>query len=261
MKTENHSNLKWQSFQTHTKKLLSEIFYSSSFSDVTLICDDQIKFKVHKFVLSSCSSVFKNILVDNADSPCIYMRGVAKQEMESVLQFIYLGEVTMNQSRITEFINLGKDLNINEISEAKFKEEGNKIERVFSVDYNPTLNDSDISSEILDDDKVESLNSLWKKSAIQMKEKDEAKFHCPDCPMKFSSRKGLLYHIRSEHDGIRYQCEHCEYEAKQHGQLRVHIKYKHEGIRFPCKYCNTLFTTLSSLRRHVKNIHKENYVD
>ena len=51
--------LNWHTFQTHTNELLSELYYTSAFADVTLVCDDQTQFKAHKFVLSSCSSVFK----------------------------------------------------------------------------------------------------------------------------------------------------------------------------------------------------------
>ena len=58
-------NLSWHTFQTHTNELLSELHTSSSFSDVTLVCADQTQFKAHKFVLSACSSVFRNILGSN----------------------------------------------------------------------------------------------------------------------------------------------------------------------------------------------------
>ena len=68
--------LNWHSFQTHTNELLSELYSTSSFSDVTLVCDDQTQFKAHKFVLSACSSVFRNILSSNVTSPFIYLRGI-----------------------------------------------------------------------------------------------------------------------------------------------------------------------------------------
>ena len=78
-------NLNWHTFQAHTNELLSGLHTSSLFADVTLVCDDQTQFKAHKFVLSSCSSVFRNILQINAQSPFIYLRGIAKQEMEPIL--------------------------------------------------------------------------------------------------------------------------------------------------------------------------------
>ena len=98
-------NLTWHTFQTHTNYLLSELFTSSSFADVTLVCDDQTQFKAHKFVLSACSSLFKNILSSNTPSPFIYLRGIAKEELESVLQFMYLGQATFHQERMNEFLN------------------------------------------------------------------------------------------------------------------------------------------------------------
>ena len=53
-------SLNWHTFHNHNSDLLAELYNSSKFSDVTLLCDDQ-KFKVHKFVLSACSTVFQNI--------------------------------------------------------------------------------------------------------------------------------------------------------------------------------------------------------
>ena len=110
-------NLTWYKFQTHTNELLSELYTSSSFSDVTLVCDDQTQFKAHKFVLSACSSVFRNILSCNNSSPFIYLRGIENEEMQSVLQFMYLGEATFCQERMNQFLDVAKDLDIKEIGQ------------------------------------------------------------------------------------------------------------------------------------------------
>ena len=105
-------NLNWHTFKSHTSELLSDLYSSSNFSDVTLVCDDQTQFKAHKFVLSACSSVFKNILSTNVTSPFIYLRGIAKDEMEAILQFMYLGEAAFHQDRLNEFMNVAKELDL-----------------------------------------------------------------------------------------------------------------------------------------------------
>ena len=87
---------------------------SQFLSDVTLVSDDKIPFFAHKYVLSASSPVFKTVLLNKSQSnPLIYLRGVIHQELESILQFIYLGEAsfkawrTCQQWRITdEIINL-----------------------------------------------------------------------------------------------------------------------------------------------------------
>ena len=44
-------------------------------------------------VLIACSPVFKKIIDNNpSQHPLIYLRGIQSYELESILQFIYLGE-------------------------------------------------------------------------------------------------------------------------------------------------------------------------
>ena len=68
---------------------------SQSLSDVTLVSDDKIPFFAHKYVLIASGPVFKTVLLNKSQSnPLIYLRGVIHQELESILQFIYLGEAS-----------------------------------------------------------------------------------------------------------------------------------------------------------------------
>ena len=54
--------LTWHSYTSHFQGVLGNLFDTGEFSDVTLVCDDQVKFKAHKFILKSCSPVFESIL-------------------------------------------------------------------------------------------------------------------------------------------------------------------------------------------------------
>ena len=83
--------LKWQSFSGHLQSIFKDLYEEERYSDVTLVCDDQIQLKAHK--IRACSPVFKNIIDNNrSQHPLIYLRGIESYEMESILQFIYLGE-------------------------------------------------------------------------------------------------------------------------------------------------------------------------
>ena len=54
--------LTWHSYASHFQQVLGTLLETGESSDVTLVCDDQVKFKAHKFVLKACSSVFESIL-------------------------------------------------------------------------------------------------------------------------------------------------------------------------------------------------------
>ena len=111
-------DLSWQKFSQHLYLMLKEIYKVEKYSDVTLVSDDQVHFKAHKIVLSACSPVFKNI-IDNSPSQhtLIYLRGIQRYELESILQFMYLGEGKIFQNRIREFIRVAKDLEVKDICE------------------------------------------------------------------------------------------------------------------------------------------------
>merc|ERR1712126_494460 len=110
-------NLDWNTYSDHLREMLHEMMKSKELTDVTLVCDDRKQFNVHKVVLSACSSVFKSIIKDLPhNSSVIYLRGIQHQEMESILEFMYLGEATLFHERMNEFLDVAKNLEIKQIS-------------------------------------------------------------------------------------------------------------------------------------------------
>ena len=55
--SQNIDSLKWKHLNSNQKSTLSDIFKGKSFSDVTLVSDDQIPFPAHRYVLSAFSPV------------------------------------------------------------------------------------------------------------------------------------------------------------------------------------------------------------
>ena len=106
--------LSWDSYSTHLETMLVGMMTSSEYTDVTLVCGgDQVQFRAHKVVLSASSPVMRNILQSyNTENPLIYLRGVQHEDMEAILQFIYLGEATVKQGRAEEFLKLAEDFEI-----------------------------------------------------------------------------------------------------------------------------------------------------
>jgi hypothetical protein len=111
-------SLRWKDFSTHLSSSISDVFTENSFSDVTLVCDDLIQFQSHKFVLSACSPVLKDLLLKNPHShPLIYLRGIKEQELQSILQFIYLGDARFYEGNRDKFMEAVKDLQLKQLAE------------------------------------------------------------------------------------------------------------------------------------------------
>ena len=94
-------NLTWHSYSDHLTEMMKELMTDKSSQDVTLVCEDKTKIKAHKIILKACSPVFANILEGETNpNPIIYLRGIHQQEMESILQFMYLGQATFYEARM-----------------------------------------------------------------------------------------------------------------------------------------------------------------
>ena len=113
-------SLTWHTYSDHLRSMMKELMMNEDFSDVTLVTEDKKHIKANINVLSTCSPVFKDILKKEKNSNQImYLRGVQYSEMESIMQFIYLGEATFYEERMDEFLAVAKSLEIKELCNAE----------------------------------------------------------------------------------------------------------------------------------------------
>ena len=94
---------------------------NDDFADVTLVTEDKKHMKAHKNILSACSFVFKDMFQqeDMKSNSFIYLRGVQFSKLESIMQFIYLGEATFYEERMNEFLAVATSLEIKDICTAE----------------------------------------------------------------------------------------------------------------------------------------------
>ena len=86
--------LTWDAHSDHLRDMMKEMM-NDEFADVTLITEDKKHIKAHKNILSASSPVFKDVVkLELGGKPVIYLKSINYSEMESIMQFIYLGEAT-----------------------------------------------------------------------------------------------------------------------------------------------------------------------
>ena len=108
----------WNAFQSDAVKSRSELYESKRFSDVTLVPDDQTQFEAHRIILAKASKVFDQLLSVSAEkSSLIFMNGVKSNALGEILEYIYLGNVSVDKDRVREFLRLASDLQISSINE------------------------------------------------------------------------------------------------------------------------------------------------
>ena len=97
--------LKWNDFLTNVSSTFQEMGDDKDFTDVTLACDDNHLVEAHKVILATSSYFFKKILKETSHPhPLIYLRGVKGRCLDSVLEFIYHGEVNIEKEDLEEFL-------------------------------------------------------------------------------------------------------------------------------------------------------------
>ena len=258
--------LTWHSYASHFQEVLSNLFETGESSDVTLVCNDQVKFKAHKFVLKSCSPVFESILDDtNESKSVVYLRGVNQLELKPILDFIYYGQASFYQEKMKEFLNIGKDLQIIEIKEVPEEEElVDNGENIAEKNHHDVISKEVLSddNEIVDENESASSTASQPISTQQSSLKTHIesvhvgmKYPCNQCNYKATTQSSLKTHILSVHDCVKYPCHQCEYKATQQSHLKRHIDSVHEGVKYPCNQSDYKATQQSNLKTHMKSKH------
>ena len=187
--------LTWNAYSDHLRDMMKEML-NDDFTDVTLVCEDRKYIKAHKNILSACSPVFKDIVkLEQSSKQIIYLRGINFSELESIMQFIYLGEATFYEERMNEFLAVAKSLEIKELCNAETE-----------------TNDDNDASSISDPDT----------SNVNLEEESNRSNQAP----KKKDRREVV------RVNGKYACDQCDYQAIRLGHLKTHIESKHEGVRY-----------------------------
>ena len=234
-------NLSWDFYNNHLQRIMKDLLDTGEKSDVTLVCNEQSKIKAHKFVLKSVSAVFQRIFENEDESNVnsyVYLKGIDKSDMKAVLEFLYNGEVTIQQERINEFMKTAKDLEIKKIQD--LTKDGD-LEGAKSDEYMNYEENSDEKSNV-------------KNGSYSLSNKNTSMYQCSQCDSKFKFKGDRKKHLRSKHEGIRYPCHICAYQATIPQDLKKHINI-HEGVNYPCNYCEYKANRKDNLKVHIDKKH------
>ncbi|VVC41508.1 BTB/POZ domain,Zinc finger C2H2-type,SKP1/BTB/POZ domain [Cinara cedri] len=109
--------LKWNSFSNNLVTAFDNLFKSESLTDVSLFCEGKT-FKAHKLILAACSKHFQEIFEATplGSSLIIILDGTSSTNMESLLEFMYRGEVQISQDRLSSFLKTADNLQVKGLS-------------------------------------------------------------------------------------------------------------------------------------------------
>ena len=219
-------NLKWDTYSDHLKSMMKELMTNEDFSDVTLVTEDKKQIKAHLHILRTFSPFFKDIFKKEKNSnQIIYLRGVQYSELESVMQFIYLGEATLNEERMDEFLAVAKSLEIKDLYMAEIE---TKVQpKNEAIPFDPVTSPEKLGEQNLTPDP----DKIFREALLVKEEIRIAKLACDHCPYRAKKTNYLTRHIESMHKG-KYACNQCNYRATRQDAIRIHFQSKHGGVKY-----------------------------
>ena len=269
--------LAWNSFHGHLASIFHNLLTENSFSDVTLVTDDQTQFKAHKFVLTACSPILKNLLLHNAHpNPLLYLRGVGKQELQCILQFMYLGETKIEQDGIDSFLDIAREFQVRELAQ----ENESHDDEMEVLDFDNPLIPQPVAQKSIQENYLEKsqkktveyeLNKTELRRETELDEYEDrmisenktnhkrsrTNLNCDQCEYEATRFDSLVRHQRNIHEGLKYSCSYCDYQASDKGNLQQHQKTIHEGIKYLCDQCHYQSRWSSSLNSHKRANHSD----
>ena len=290
-------SISWDNFNRHIPKLFQDLHKEKVFADVTMVTKDNQQIQAHKVILSHCSLVFRNILLSNPHpNPLIYLSNLTFHEIQSLLQFMYLGECQIKNEDIEKFTKLGQDYKISglfEVLDGNFLIEPETEEIKKDPEVEGLLEEEDDLDELTDFLKKPSKEekslaitiveepvdwwSISKDTKLQIvdvpnieiqdifisddiKETLRAKpFSCEICQDRFAYSKGLRKHKRLTGHGTKLRCNVCKFKAVDKEDIISHWQKEHVGENnlFACNLCENAFPKYTAMTKHKKYVHGE----
>jgi len=282
--------LRWNDFESNLSTAFKELKNDQDLFDITLVCEDD-QLKAHKLILSACSPFFRKVLLRNPHQhPLLYMKGMMSSNMQSVLDFMYLGEVSVAQEELNCFLAVAEDLKVKGLShksptEAKnstnteenfrkiplnrlnqteptsIKNGNHTRKKVETTDYKQNLS-KEYAMQVTAPVKLESDNSSNFTYQSQGAVVDDL---CVEYqPTDAHSQSVTPYH---EEDQEIYDENYAEYEEDQINNIsnpnqtsspamfQNYIVKSSNGQRFQCTICGKESAQKGNLGKHVENVH------
>ena len=245
-------SLRWNDFESNASKTFRNLRKEEHFFDVTLISDDEHIVSAHKLVLAASSDFFKNILKKSTHSnPMIYLPGVQSMDLDSIISYVYYGEVQLHQDSLDNFLDVAQKLRIQGLTEGQKNENQDLEEKLIGeVEMAYPTNERNDSNIILKNEDIES--------------RGRTKYDDYDKTVSFANQDYSQQELTKAVDDLILReggmsvCQSCGKTAKSSSQMRKHVEIHIEGLSFPCPNCNDTFRSRNILKCHKQRFHTLN---
>ena len=255
-------NLSWNDFPNSVSETFKNLIDDKDFIDVTLISEEGTSIKAHKVILSSASSLFKTILTQNPNQhPLLYLKGMKYWQLQSILNFIYLGVAEIAQEDLDSFMEAAVELKIDGLQEMhQVSKKENDEKTIDDQPSNPIHVKTPLKQEVklLDDIEIVAKEDVYGRAEASYVNKSYSSIilSCDQCDYQTNRYHCLKRHKLGKHDGIKYPCNLCDRQYSTKDNLKNHQDSKHQGKVYGCTYCEYNCENASKLSVHISRNHK-----
>eukprot|EP00092_Neocalanus_flemingeri_P018986 GFUD01020571.1.p1 GENE.GFUD01020571.1~~GFUD01020571.1.p1 ORF type:complete len:312 (-),score=57.37 GFUD01020571.1:288-1223(-) len=272
---------RWNEFENNISTAFRELRDDKDFFDVTLACDDN-QLQAHKVILSACSPFFRSILKKNPHQhPLLYLKGVKYEDVLSVLNFMYHGEVNVAQDDLNTFLSVAEDLQVKGLTQTSQKQQQASQNIPATKRSLPEQSPSNILPMIAKPPKQPRVRTSYEHAmtsgsyARKIEEispiiKTEAPVVDVECDPEYSSDQQLVQQSNDfpadepgyeyQHDQHNYQDQDMVYE-EQIGHGGDTSQGWNLPKQFPCQHCEKSFSSKKSLQNHMTSHKGLTYCD
>ena len=259
--------LKWSEFQHNIVSSYCKLRKDAEFSDVTLVCDEDQHFEVHRIILAASSPFFSNVLKINKHShPMIYMRGLQAKDLAAIVDYIYHGEANVYQDDLERFLAVAEDLQLKGLSRSKDNslyalQKPLKIEQQQESQIKP-ISKPENNHQLRYSEGSEMNVNISGENPNIVPVNDNKSVVNPYVTIK--DLKGMLDSMMESIDEgeHKWKCTICGKATKgtvsiARSEMRSHIESHYEGLTYPCNQCGKVSSSIKSLTIHVSKIHRK----
>ena len=247
-------SLRWNNFQSNLSKTFSSLRSEDEFYDVTLVSDDQEMISAHKLVLSASSPYFKHILTRTKNShPLLCLEGISSVEVKYILDYIYQGEVLLNQEELDRFVTVASRLKIEGliVTEEEVKEPQLPPEIQPSVVKKPPASSSSIKQKRVktEPSKSQSFPNFTIEKNVLLPTESMQNFQNI---LAFSEVDQKINENFYMNPNSSFTCSICGLTKKRLSDIQTHVEHHlHQQVFLPCQSCGNTFKTRSLLSKHL----------
>jgi len=276
--------LRWNEFENNISHSFRELRDDKDFFDVTLACDDN-QLQAHKVILSACSPFFRSVLKKNPHQhPLLYLKGVKYEDILSVLNFMYHGEVNVAQEELNSFLAVAEDLQVKGLTQKNDKD-SHPIRQAPVHIKKPQENFQPPTQPVTSfKPSKQPRNKPNYEQSVPSSESFQPSRNILEFPAQIKTEAPVALDVEHEdtHEIVEagdYQADHDGYEYDQSyqedqtmvyqggqvemdtmGQVAGNDQDPHQGwdqqqLQFPCEYCEKSFINKRSYYNHL-GIHK-----